>query len=106
MSIGTMIRSVAGGVIGLQPTTGGLLRQLPEPRSALGTWGKTLSSTVNGVAQAATSATSSLAGGEFGALLELQMQVQREMAAVSMVSNISKSKHETEMAPIRNLRVG
>jgi hypothetical protein len=44
--------------------------------------------------------------GDFQSLLNAQMEVQRVMAMVSMESNISKSRHETEMAPIRNLRVG
>lgn len=106
MSIGELIRSAPGGMLGIQSTSGGLLRQLPEPRNSTGTWGAALTSTVGNVANAAIGATASLGGGEFGQLLALQMQVQKEMAEVSMLSNISKSQHETEMAPIRNLRVG
>lgn len=37
-------------------------------------------------------------------LIELQRQMQIEMQTVSMVSNIEKSKHESKMAAIRNVR--
>ena len=106
MSMSDLIRSVPGGMLGLQSTSGGLLRQLPEPRSSTGAWVSALTTTVGNVASTALGATSALGGGEFGQLLTLQMEVQKEMAEVSMLSNISKSQHETEMAPIRNLRVG
>jgi hypothetical protein len=39
-------------------------------------------------------------------LLNMQIQIQREMQAISMASNIIKSRHEMEMAPTRNMRVG
>lgn len=37
-------------------------------------------------------------------LLEMQRQLQMEMETVSMISNIDKSKHESKMAAIRNIR--
>jgi len=37
-------------------------------------------------------------------LLEVQRQLQMEMETVSMISNIDKSKHESKMAAIRNIR--
>ena len=43
---------------------------------------------------------------DFQSLIELQLQAQKEMMLVSMVSNVEKSKHETQMAPVRNIRVG
>lgn len=42
----------------------------------------------------------------FAELLSAQMQAQEEMQTVSMVSNIERSKHETNMVAIRNIKVG
>ena len=39
-------------------------------------------------------------------LIMMQIQMQQEMQKTSMISNIEKSKHETKMAPIRNIKVG
>jgi len=39
-------------------------------------------------------------------LLNQQMQIQLLMQHVSMQSNILRSQHEMEMAPIRNMRLG
>ena len=44
--------------------------------------------------------------GGLSELLETQMQFQMEMAAVNLVSNIERSKHEAKMSVIRNIRVG
>ena len=50
---------------------------------------------------------SNLSGmGDFTGLLQQQIEIQRVMQIVSMASNVERSKHETEMAPIRNMRVG
>ena len=43
--------------------------------------------------------------GGLGDLLQTQMQFQMEMAAINLVSNIEKSKHEAKMSVIRNIRV-
>lgn len=43
--------------------------------------------------------------GEFKDLIQMQLDAQKEMQQTSMLSNIEKSKHETSMAPIRNIRV-
>ena len=37
-------------------------------------------------------------------LIEMQRQLQVEMETVSMISNIDKSRHESKMAAIRNIR--
>ena len=42
----------------------------------------------------------------FSSLMQQQMLWQIEMQYYTAESNISKSKHEVAMAPIRNLRVG
>lgn len=39
-------------------------------------------------------------------LLERQLEAQVQMQLVSMESNVEKSRHETQMAAIRNIRVG
>jgi len=39
-------------------------------------------------------------------LIAQQIQAQQQMQLVSFISNIEKSKHETQMAAIRNVRVG
>ena len=43
---------------------------------------------------------------EYQALLETQMHMQEQMQQVSLVSNIERSRHESKMAAIRNVRTG
>jgi hypothetical protein len=43
---------------------------------------------------------------DYSKLLTQQQQMQKEMMEVSLISNILKSKHEAQMAPVRNIRVG
>jgi hypothetical protein len=89
---------------GLGLTLGGslLTRALPEPRPSMVTLGADMLNSgmdaVGGV----------MAGGasELTELLNVQLQIQREMQVVSMTSNVLKSQHEMEMAPVRNMRVG
>lgn len=45
-------------------------------------------------------------GSQYQDLITLQLEAQKQMMLVSMVSNVEKSKHETQMAPVRNIRVG
>lgn len=45
------------------------------------------------------------ATGDFADLIELQLEAQAEMQTTTMVSNIEKSKHESKMSAIRNIRV-
>ena len=47
----------------------------------------------------------SLELGSFAGLIEAQIQAQMELQTVSLVSNLERSKHETKMAAIRNIRV-
>jgi hypothetical protein len=37
--------------------------------------------------------------------MDKQIKAQEELQVVSLVSNIERSKHETAMTPLRNLRV-
>lgn len=41
---------------------------------------------------------------ELLSLIELQRQMQIEMQSVSLISNIEKSRHESKMSAIRNIR--
>jgi hypothetical protein len=43
--------------------------------------------------------------GELRQLIDLQVQVQTEMQAVTMISNVEKSKHESKMSALRNVKV-
>jgi hypothetical protein len=94
---------------GISPGTPGseaqLMPYVPEPSTTgIGLF--------RDVFQAAGSAAASLLPGGFGRvdgfqhLISAQIQVQLEMQQVSMVSNIEKSRHESRMAAVRNIRVG
>jgi hypothetical protein len=96
--------SIKPMLAGLGLNVGGsiLARALPEPRSSLAQWGKAAVNTgMDAVGTLLGSGSSDLAG-----LINMQIQIQREMQMVSMISNIAKSQHEMEMAPVRNMRVG
>lgn len=77
-------------------------RFIPEPKNRLG-----FSTFLRGIENAASSA-AGFAGisPEYASLLDKQIEVQLQMQLVSMYSNIEKSKHETQMAAVRNIRVG
>jgi len=80
-------------------------RYAPEPRSGGSFWTQ-----ARDALSFATSTVANLAavpGAEqFQSLLQEQMRVQMVMQVVSMESNLLKSRHETEMAAVRNMRVG
>ena len=77
---------------------------IPKPRSTLSNIGRVL----KGVGETISKGASTIIGLDpsYQALLEKQIEVQQQMQQVSMYSNIEKSKHETQMAAIRNVRVG
>ena len=84
-----------------------MLRYSPEPRSMLGQWASAATSAVTQVASTA------LGGGvlpdpttDLAALLQQQIQIQLEMQMWTARSNIARSEHEIQMAPVRNMRVG
>ena len=63
---------------------------------------------VSALENTASAAAGVLSGADMGNLENLintQMKFQEQMQAITMVSNIEKSKHDTRMAPIRNIRV-
>lgn len=84
-----------------------MLRYPPEPRSSLGQWASAATSAVRQVASATLGA-----GffpdptGDLGSLLQQQIQIQLEMQVWTARSNIARSEHEIQMAPVRNMRVG
>ena len=51
------------------------------------------------------SATSASIDPAYQAIIEQQMELQRQMLLVSMHSNLEKTKHDIQMAPVRNIRV-
>ncbi|RIL08080.1 MAG: hypothetical protein DCC75_09495 [Proteobacteria bacterium] len=83
-----------------------LARFIPEPKSraAVG-FGSLLSGAATVAGEIA-----GIAGGVGDplnqTLLLEQLRSQREMQTVSLISNVEKSKHETQMVAIRNIRVG
>ncbi len=106
-------------ILGFEPVSGGgtammlqgssASRFAPEPRNSVDFF-----STAGKVLSAGTSIAGSALGGVAGlggvtdipGLLNKQIEIQMIMQLVSMESNIARSRHETEMAPIRNMRVG
>lgn len=42
----------------------------------------------------------------YQALIEQQIRVQTEQQQVTLISNVEKSRHESRMAAVRNIRVG
>ncbi len=86
----------------------GLARYIPEPQNRLGFGLSSIGSVVGGLASTlgGGSAPSGTISPEYRDLLERQIEIQTQMQLVSMESNIEKSRHETQMAAIRNIRVG
>ncbi len=70
-----------------------------EPASGFGIFQNVLS----GIAGVASTAVPGELG-EFSTLMQAQLEAQKEMQVVNFFSNTEKSKHETFMAPIRNIK--
>jgi hypothetical protein len=90
-----------GSTLGL----GGMNRFGPEPRSS------SFMNAMKGIGSAIGSGGATAAGmggidSEYAALIAQQLETQKQMQLVSFISNNEKSKHETQMAAIRNIRVG
>lgn len=106
MSSTTSIKPLSSGGYGLALNDSNLLRALPEPRNSLASWSGSLLSTGASLASSLVPGGDVLGMNNLTDLLNMQIQIQRQMQVISMASNIEKSRHETEMAPIRNMRVG
>jgi len=100
------LKSVSNGMYGIAASGSSLLRTAPEPRNSLGEWIQSVAQTGLNVAQTVIPGGELLDSNNMSDLLNMQIQIQQQMQVVSMISNVEKSKHETEMAPIRNMRVG
>jgi len=82
----------------------GLTRFLPEPKSRLGrSFGAVLQSVGSAIAGVGGGVASSV-NPEYMELINKQIEVQQQLLQVSLVSNVEKSKHETQMAAVRNVR--
>lgn len=63
---------------------------------------------VSSALKTAVGAAGSAAGvdvGNYQGLIDQQLQLQKEMMNVSLVSNLNRTEHETRMAAVRNTRV-
>jgi hypothetical protein len=96
---------VTGAVLqgGAQIISQGLGRFIPEPANGVAPFKALLSSVANSL-----SGSTVFPGvqGEYAELLNKQIEMQQQMQLVSMFSNIEKSRHETQMAAVRNIRGG
>jgi hypothetical protein len=91
-----------GGSLGVE---NGLGRFIPEPRTSAAVSFKNFTANVGAaMSQAAGVATGIMP--EYMALINAQLEAQRQMQLVSLYSKIEKSKHETQMAAVRNIRAG
>ncbi len=78
----------------------------PQPKnSSSGIFSKLVNFVRGGLNTATDVATSGIVNPEYQQLIERQMELQQQMMLVSMHSNLEKSKHDTRMAPVRNIRV-
>jgi hypothetical protein len=94
----------SGTIIGRNLNSTNLTRYAAEPKNSLGT-------AFSAVAGALTGTVGGVLGGAsndaaMSALLQTQIESQMKMQVYSMQSNVERSKHETNMAPIRNARLG
>ncbi len=99
--INTVAAIVQGGA---QIISHGLGRFIPEPKNgAAAPFKAALSAVANSVSGATVFPG---VDSQYAELLNKQMEVQQQMQLVSMFSNIEKSRHETQMAAVRNIRTG
>ena len=97
-----MIDMINIGVSGAKLLSGaaGLLRSLPEPRSAIA---KVANSLVDDAPSPEVDDSSEKVV-EYSDLIMRQQEVQHEMMVFSMESNLLRTEHETSMAVVHNLR--
>ena len=90
---------------GLKIASSPLLRFAPQPAASGIDFGAVLKA-VSSVAAGALGLESAGLNSDYRILLQEQLEVQRQMFLMSLYSNLEKSKHETQMAAVRNIRVG
>lgn len=95
-----MSLSGIGGVGGL-----GLQRMLPVPRNRVT---GTFQNFLNGAKNMFSTAVNLVDGPQTDllGLINQQVEAQKEMQLVTMISNLERSKHESKMSAIRNMRTG
>lgn len=98
--------SSSNGNLGVSMNASSLFRVAPEPRNSLGSAMKSLASSGADLVGDVLPGLNPFMGTGLEDLLNQQMQIQLLMQQVSMLSNISRSQHEMEMAPVRNMRLG
>lgn len=98
--------AIAKTVPSITGTASQLKRYQPEPKSRV-KFTDVLKQVAHGVKNTVSQATgySVAIDPEYQQFLEKQMEFQEQMMMVSMVSNSERTKHETRMAAVRNLRV-
>jgi hypothetical protein len=87
----------------------GLTKFMPEPASKLSAVFQSIYNAGLDIAKNVVAGTgTSLVGIEpqYAELIQQQLYAQDQMQRVSLISNIEKSKHESEMSVVRNVRVG
>lgn len=89
----------------LASVSSGAASYLPEPATTGTGVFKDVISAVKNVARE-VGGVSLESSGSFAELIQAQIDAQMEMQTTSMISNIERSKHESKMAAIRNVRVG
>lgn len=83
--------------------TSSLTRYIPQPKSNLGSVFSRVLSTAGSVVSGGVGAFSGM-DSQYQSLIQEQMRVQQQMQLVTMHSNTEKSRHESKMAALRNLR--
>ena len=83
-------------------------RFIPKPRTSGASFTTTIQDIGTSLVNVGAAATG--LGGEldplYQGLIQMQLDAQKQMLLMSTVSNIEKTKHETQMVAARNIRVG
>ena len=96
------VAAIAQG--GAQIISKGLGRFIPEPQNGVTAPFKAMLSSVANSVSGGTVFPG--VDGDYTNLLNTQIEMQQQMQLVSLYSNIEKSRHETQMAAVRNIRAG
>ena len=101
-----MSTSSTSPMLGFTATVGNsALRYLPEPATkGVGVFRDVLN-LAKSVGEEVVGGVDTVATGSFGELIQVQIDAQKELQSTTMVSNVEKSKHESKMSAIRNIRV-
>jgi len=103
MNIEEKIMSGVSGTGLSRMATQNFSRFTPQPRNTAGIGFQDVLKAAGSVVSSAAPVVTGLDGG-YQALIAKQIEVQQQMQLMTMHSNIEKSKHETQMSAIRNMR--